>query len=97
MTQLSDPLPVTADPTLTAWAAEAKLEDGKEHAAQAVRDLKDAASLKAREMKDVTVQRAHEVKRRVESAVHRKTRDQPVGSLLCAFGAGFVLGLILRR
>lgn len=92
------------DSTISGLAAESKFEAGKDHAAQAVRDITDAAVLKAREVKGSTVQKALDVRHRVENSVQdaryaaeRRTRENPMGSLLCAFGAGFVLGLILRR
>ena len=94
----------TVDQTINGLAAESKLEASKDHATQAIRDVKDAAVLKAREVKGSTIQKAEEVRRRVESSVkdaravaEQKARENPMSSLLCAFGAGFVLGLILSR
>ena len=94
----------TVDQTINHLAAESKLDASKDHAAQAVRDIKDAAVYKAREVKEGAVQKAEEVRRKVESSVkdarltyERKAREKPLASLLYAFGAGFVLGLIIRR
>jgi ElaB/YqjD/DUF883 family membrane-anchored ribosome-binding protein len=94
----------TVDQTIHSLAAEAKLEASKDHASQAVREIKDAALYKAREVRENAAQKATEVRRMVETSVkdargmcEQKTREKPMSSLLCAFGAGFVLGLILRR
>lgn len=92
------------DEAVSHLAAEVKLETGKDHATQAVRDIKEAALLKVHEVKVSTVQKADDVLRKVESKVNearsaaeRRTRENPLGGLLCAFGTGFVLGLIIRR
>lgn len=92
------------DETLAGMASDAKLEASKDHASQAVREIKDAAVYKAREVKELAARKTTDVRRLVESSVkdargacEQKTRENPLGSLLCAFGAGFVLGLILRR
>lgn len=83
--------------------AHAKLEAGKDHAAQAARELKEGAMLKAREVKDNAVHKVDDVRRRVETSVQdarsrceRSTREDPMRSLLYAFGAGFVIGFIFR-
>lgn len=84
--------------------AKAMLEAGKAHATQAAQEFKEAAILKARGVKDNTVQRAVDVRRKVENRVldargraELRTREEPVKCLLMAFGAGFILGLIVRR
>ncbi|MFT4175213.1 MAG: hypothetical protein QM627_01040 [Luteolibacter sp.] len=85
-------------------AAAAKLEAGKDHAAQAARELKEAALLKAREVKETAVHKADEVRRRVDDRVQtaratceRRTREEPMKCLLFAFGLGFVVGFLARR
>lgn len=99
------------DQTAQDYAANVKLESGKEHIGQAARelkegamDLKQGAMLKAGEVKSAALHQAEHVKRRVESSVRdargqceRYTREEPMKSLLYAFGIGFVLGLFLRR
>ncbi|MES2476811.1 MAG: hypothetical protein V4640_13590 [Verrucomicrobiota bacterium] len=92
------------DLAATDLEAKSKLEAGKAHASQAAQELKEAAVLKAREVKDSTVQRAVDVRRKVEdrmqdarSRCEFKTREEPAKCLLMAFGAGVLLGLILRR
>lgn len=92
------------DTGLSDLQAKAKFEAGKDHAAQAASELKEAAMLKAREVKDTAMHKVDDVRRRVESSVNdvrsrceARTRSQPVNSLLLAFGAGFFLGLVLRR
>lgn len=84
--------------------AKAKLEAGKSHATQAAQELREAAILKAREVRASTMQKAGEARRKVEISIQdarsrceAKTRENPVQSLLVAFGAGILVGLILRR
>jgi len=84
--------------------AKAKLEAGKSHASQAAHELKEAAVLKAREVRANTTQKAVEVRRKVENSVQDararcedKTRENPVRSLLTAFGVGILVGIIIRR
>jgi ElaB/YqjD/DUF883 family membrane-anchored ribosome-binding protein len=90
-------------PPASGHDADAMLEAGKDHAAQAARELKEAAVLKAQEVKENAVHRAEDVRRQVENKVQdmrslceARTREDPVRCLLYAFGAGFILGFIYR-
>ena len=81
-----------------------QVDAGKDHAAEAARQLKEAAMVKANELKGVAAVKLGEVRKRVgESALdakamaERQTRINPSRSLGIAFGAGFILGLIVRR
>ena len=84
--------------------ANAKFEAGKDHAAQAAREMKEAAMLKAREVKNTAMNTMADARRRVESSVNdvrarceRSTREAPLNTLLTVFGAGFLLGFLLRK
>ena len=84
--------------------AQAKLEAGKTHATQAAQELKDAAVCKARQVKDATLEFVGDARKRVEGSVsdarhacEDKTRENPVKCLLMAFGAGLLLGILVRN
>ncbi len=92
------------DSGLTDLRANAKFEASKDHAGQAASELKEAALLKAREVKDTAMHKAEDLRRRVEGTVkdvrsrcEARTRSNPTNSLLLAFGAGLLLGFVVRR
>lgn len=92
------------DTGISGFQANAKFEAGKDHAAQAARELKEAAMLKAREVKVTAMHKVDDVRRRVEGTVQdvrsrceARTRSNPTNSLLMAFGAGLLLGFVVRR
>ena len=71
-----------------------QVDAGKDHAAEAARQLKEAAMVKANELKGVAAVKLGEVRKVM---AERQTRINPSRSLGIAFGAGFILGLIVRR
>lgn len=80
--------------------AGAKFEAGKDHAAQAAREMKEAAYLKAREVKNTAMNTMSDARRRVDDVrarCERSTRESPAATLLTVFGAGFLIGFLLRK
>ncbi len=88
-----------------------KLESGKQHVKQAAEDLKAAATAKAQELRGIAETKAGELRERAESAYgdakfkartlredgEHYVRENPLRAVLCAVGAGFFIGLLVRR
>lgn len=94
----------TVENSITDLEASAKLAAGKEHASQAAHEIKDAGLLKARELRNATVQKVDDVRRMVKNSVQDvrssfvdQAREKPAQYLMTAFGAGFLLGMMIRR
>ena len=89
----------------------AKVDDLKATATAKANDLKDAAAAKAGEYREAANQKAEELRGQAEAAwgdakVRARTyqedgeayvRENPTRALLMAIGAGFVLGLIIKK
>ena len=91
--------------------ASAKLNDGKQHATQAVHDLRAAAEAKAAELRATAEGKVKELRGQAEHAyTEARTRAQsmrgeseqwirenPTRAVLTAIGAGFIVGLMFRK
>ena len=102
------PIPETASST---GEASSKLNDGKQHAAQAVNDLRAAAEAKAAELRAAAESKVHELRGRAEHAYsdartraqslrgegEEWIRENPTRAVLTALGVGFILGLVFRK
>jgi len=91
--------------------ASAKYESGKAHALHAAEDLRAAAEAKATELRAAAEAKAQQIRGRAEQlygeyrtrahTIHEEgeqyIRENPTKAVLIALGAGFVLGLALRR
>ena len=89
----------------------AKLNDGKQHATQAVQDLRAAAEAKAAELRATAEGKVKELRGRAEHAYsdardraqtlrgesEHWIRENPTRAVLTAMGIGFILGLIFRK
>jgi len=102
-------MPDEPDTETTAASSDAasKLNDGKQHATQAVHDLRAAAEAKAAELRAT----AEEFRGRAEQAYtdargraqnlrsesEHWIRENPSRAVLTALGVGFVVGLMFRK
>jgi len=99
--------------TTTGASAEAasKLNDGKQHATQAVHDLRAAAEAKAAELRATAEAKAAELRGKAEHAYTEARdraqsfrgesehwiRENPTRAVLTAMGVGFIVGLMFRK
>jgi ElaB/YqjD/DUF883 family membrane-anchored ribosome-binding protein len=102
-----EPIPETA----AASEADAKLNDGKNHAAQAVHDLRAAAEAKAAEFRATAEGKVNELRGKAEQAYSDARtraeglrgesedwiRENPTRAVLTAMGVGFIIGLMFRK
>jgi len=102
-----EPIPETA---ASSEAAD-KLNDGKNHATQAVQDLRAAAEAKAAELRATAEGKVHELRGKAEAAYsdartraqtlrgesEQWIRENPTRAVLTAMGVGFVIGLMFRK
>ena len=100
-------IPETAAPD----EASAKLNDGKNHATQAVHDLRAAAEAKAAEFRATAESKVHELRGKAETAYsdartraqslrgesEQWIRENPTRAVLTAMGVGFIIGLMFRK
>ena len=100
-----EPIPETAS------AASDKLDEGKQHATQAVHDLRAAAEAKAAELRATAEAKAAELRGRAEAAYsdartraqslrgesEQWIRENPTRAVLTAMGVGFIIGLMFRK
>jgi ElaB/YqjD/DUF883 family membrane-anchored ribosome-binding protein len=92
-------------------SSEAKLNDGKSHATQAVNDLRAAAEAKAAEIRAAAEAKTAELRGKAEAAYtdarnraqsfrgesEHWIRENPTRAVLTAMGVGFVVGLMFRK
>jgi ElaB/YqjD/DUF883 family membrane-anchored ribosome-binding protein len=102
-----EPIPETA----ASDEAAAKLNDGKNHAAQAVQDLRAAAEAKAAELRATAEGKVNELRGKAEQAYsdarnraqglrgegEHWIRENPARAVLTAMGVGFIVGLMFRK
>jgi len=91
--------------------AAAKLNDGRQHATQAVNDLRAAAEAKAAEIRATAEAKAAELRGKAEHAYadarnraqtfrgesEHWIRENPTRAVLTAMGVGFIVGLMFRK
>ena len=91
--------------------AAAKLNDGKQHATQAMNDLRAAAQAKAAEFRATAEGKVNEIRGRAEHAYtearnraqgfrgesEQWIKENPTRAVLTAMGVGFILGLMFRK
>jgi ElaB/YqjD/DUF883 family membrane-anchored ribosome-binding protein len=92
-------------------ASATKLNDGKQHAAQAVNDLRAAAEAKAAELRATAEGKVNEIRGKAEHALtdartraqslrgesEHWIRENPTRAVLTAMGVGFIFGLIILK
>jgi ElaB/YqjD/DUF883 family membrane-anchored ribosome-binding protein len=102
---------MSEDTTPESASAEAKLNDGKTHATQAVNDLRAAAEAKAAELRATAEGKVNEIRGKAEAAYpdartraqslrgesEHWIRENPTRAVLTAMGVGFVVGLMFRK
>jgi ElaB/YqjD/DUF883 family membrane-anchored ribosome-binding protein len=103
-----EPIPEAAAPS---GEAASKLNDGKNHATQAVQDLRAAAEAKAAEFRATAEAKAQELRGKAEAAYtdardraqslrgesEQWIRENPTRAVLTAMGVGFIIGLMFRK
>jgi len=101
----------TIPETIPPVEAAAKLNDGKNHATQAVHDLRAAAEAKAAELRAAAEGKVQELRGKAGQAYadartradsvrgesEQWIRQNPTRAVLTAIGVGFILGLIIRK
>jgi len=103
-----EPIPETA---AASHEASSKLNDGKQHATQAVHDLRAAAEAKAAELRATAEAKTAELRGKAEQAYsdartraqslrgesEQWIRENPTRAVLTAMGVGFIIGLMFRK
>ena len=101
------------EPNTGSASAEAasKLNEGKQHATQAVHDLRAAAEAKAAELRATAEGKVNQLRGKAEHAYSEARtraqglrgeseqwiRENPTRAVLTAMGVGFIVGLMFRK
>ncbi len=97
--------------TVPAGESASRLNDGKNHAAQAVQDLRAAAEAKAAELRATAEGKVNELRDKAGQAYtdardraqglrgesEQWIRENPTRAVLTAVGVGFIFGLMFRK
>jgi len=106
-----EPIPETVASGAESSESASKLNDGKNHATQAVHDLRAAAEAKAAELRATAEAKTAEFRGKAEHAYadaakraqtlrgesEQWIKENPTRAVLTAMGVGFVIGLMFRK